>query len=272
MPDWRLLLKLKGIWQGGIQSPDPQPSASSILPFCRWLLLNHLQREGVLDLYERFVITRSDFFWLCPHPPLSVLDRNAIWVPDGENWGGLNDRHLVVSRAFVVGCLNGLEDILLHPEQLYEEMKHRSGWNDEMFLAHHLERHGLLNKVRRFPYVMYLARWPFDPSPTWSAGRYEPSARHFVKYEHEFRDATSYATIIRSREDWESGAWRQFDPASIVTQPISIVRRVRYFGEHAVIKLVSELRRPGRRARFARFVSRLAGKARAAMHASVQRR
>ena len=26
-PDWRSMLQIKGIWQGGIRSPDPQPSA-----------------------------------------------------------------------------------------------------------------------------------------------------------------------------------------------------------------------------------------------------
>ena len=71
--------------------------------FARWLLLRHLQGENILDRYDRFVITRSDFVWLCPHPPLSILDRDSIWVPDGENWDGLNDRHLVVSREHVVG-------------------------------------------------------------------------------------------------------------------------------------------------------------------------
>ena len=114
-PDWRSMLRIKGIWQGGIRSPDPQPTASSILLFCRWLLLHGLQQDDVLDRYDRFVITRSDFVWLCPHPPLSVLDRGAIWLPDGEYYGGFTDRHLVVSRADVVNCLNVIEDILLHP-------------------------------------------------------------------------------------------------------------------------------------------------------------
>ena len=172
-PNWRSMLRIKGIWQGGIHSQDPQPSKSSILPFCRWLLLHHLREEGVLDCYDRFVITRSDFVWLCPHPPLTILDRRAIWVPDGEDYGGVNDRHLVASRDDVVNCLNVIDDVLLNPEQLYEDMKHdHSDWNDEKFLAHHLHRKGILNKVRRFPYVMYSARRLRDNSPTWSRGAY----------------------------------------------------------------------------------------------------
>ena len=217
-PDWRSMLRIKGIWQGGIRSPDPQPSKSSILPFCRWLLLHGLQQDDVLDRYDRFVITRSDFVWLCPHPPLSVLNRGAIWFPNGQHWGGLPDRHLVVSRADVVNCLNVIEDVLLHPIQLYEEMKHQPTWNNEQFLAHHLGRKGLLHKVKLFPYVMYLARQVRDDTPTWSPGYYEPTVGHYIKYEREFRAASAYSTIIRSRADWENGAWRQFDPRSVASR------------------------------------------------------
>src|SRR5262249_54021028 len=163
-PDWRSMLRIKGFWQGGIRSPDPQPTASSILPFCRWLLLHGLQQDDVLDRYDRFVITRSDFVWLSPHPPLSILERDAIWVPNGEWYGGLPDRHLIVSRADVVNCLNVIEDVLLHPIQLYEEMKHQPTWNNEQFLAHHLGRKGLLQKMKVFPYVMYTARLVRDDS------------------------------------------------------------------------------------------------------------
>jgi hypothetical protein len=285
-PDWRSMLRIKGIWQGGIRSPDPQPSASSVLPFCRWLLLRGLQQDGVLDRYDRFVISRSDFVWLRPHPPLSLLDREAIWVPDGEYWGGLPDRHLVVSRADVVNCLNLIEEILLYPFQLYEEMKNhqcwnneafmtqhqrfeepkqKSAWNNEQFLARHLERKGLLNKVKVFPYVMYTARPIGDPRSTWSPGSFEPAVGHYVKYPKEFRAATAYATIIRSRADWEGGAWMQFDPRSVASSPpVSLAYRFRYACQRAYYersyyycKFLSALRRSGRVRRFVRFCKRM---------------
>ena len=227
-PDWRSMLPIKGNWQGRIRSPDPQPGAGSIQIFCRWLLLHGLQQDDVLDRYDRFVITRSDFAWLCPHPPLSVLDRGAIWLPNGEDYGGFTDRHLVVSRPDAVNCLNVIEDILLHPIQLYEEMKHQPEWNLEQFLAHHLGRKGLLHKVKRFPYVMYLARSVRADYPTWEPGRYEPTIGQFVKYEGEFRAANAYATIIRSRADWEDGAWMHFDPGSVASRSVSLPRRLQY--------------------------------------------
>jgi hypothetical protein len=265
-PNWRSMLRLKGMWQGGIRSPDPQPGVSSILPFCRWLLLNGLQQDEILDRYDRFVITRSDFVWSCPHPPLSILDRDAIWLPDGEDWGGLNDRHFVVSRANVVNCLNMIEDIVLRPIQLYEEMKNQpKDWNDEQFLACHFGSKGLLQKVKRFPYVMYTARPANDDSPTWSWGRYEPAVGHYVKYEKEFFAARSYATIIRCRADWERRTWMQFDPASVTLPPTSLLRRLQYACESAYIRILSALRRRKRVRRFVHFCKGM-------LHGEVRRR
>jgi hypothetical protein len=280
--DWRSMLQLGGIWQGRILSANPQPSATSIMFFCRWLLLRGLQQDGVLDRYDRFVITRSDFVWLCPHPPLSVLEPEMIWFPNGEFYGGLTDRHIVVSRADVVNCLNIIEDILLHPTQLYEQMKDQStwwnkGWNIEQFLQDHLRRKGLLHKVKLFPYVMYTARQVQDDSPTWSMGRYEPAIGHYIKYDWEFRTANAYATIIKSRADWDNGAWRQFDPALVPPRAISMPRRFRYACSRSWYacksgsfwyacwyacksgseKIVSALRRCERGKRFLRFTERI---------------
>ena len=114
--------------------------------------------------------------------------------------------------------------------------------------------------MKLFPYVMYLARPVRDDSPTWSPGYYEPAVGHYVKYKNEFRAASAYATIIRSRADWENGAWRQFDPESIVHPPLSLPRRLRYACERAYYewsqRILSALRRPGRVGRFARFFKR----------------
>jgi hypothetical protein len=252
-PDWRLMLGIKGYWQGGILSPDPQPTASAIMQFCRWLLLHGMQQDQILDRYDRFVITRSDFVWHCPHPPLSILDPTAIWVPEGEDHQGLNDRHLVISRADIVKGLNMIEDVLLHPTELYEEMKHQPTWNDEQFLAHHFLREGLLSKVKRFPYVMHTGRPLHDKTPTWSPGRFEPAVGHFVKYADEFRLATAYATVIRSRADWEDGEWKKFNPRSAVFPPMPFLRKIYY-------QMLWLLRPPQRVSRLVRFGKRLLGR------------
>jgi hypothetical protein len=258
-PDWRSTLRIKGMWQGGIQAADPQPSASSILPFCRWLLLNGLQKDKILERYDRFVITRSDFVWLCPHPPLSILDGSAIWVPNGEDYGGINDRHLVASRDDVVSCLNVIEDIVLNPIEVHETTRYQPDYrfrNNELFFAHHLGRKALRHKVKRFPYVMYLARSVNEERSTWSPGRYEPVVGHYVKYDGEFRAAFSYAKIIHSRADWENGTWRQFDPTLAPHCSEPLARRLWYASKSAYVR--AELGRPGHIRRFMRLVKRMA--------------
>jgi hypothetical protein len=259
-PDWRPLLRIGGLWKGRIRSaPDPQLGGGAVLLFCRWLLLRGLQDDDVLDRYDRFVITRSDFVWLCPHPPLSVLDRGAIWFPNGEHYGGFTDRHLVVSRADVVNCLNVIDDLLLHPAQLYEEMRHQSEWNIEQLLARHLASKGLIHKVKLFPYVMYTAWSVRTTDGGWWPGRYEPEVGHYVKYQEEFRTASAYATIIRSRADWEHRAWADFDPE---LAPVPLRRRLRNAYETwtwpaQTRKILSALRRTGRGRRFLRLCKRM---------------
>ena len=247
--DWRRLLRFPGTWAGRIESATSHPSASSILIFCRWLLLQGLLRDDVLEHYDRFIITRSDYVWLCPHPPLSILGRENVWVPDDHHWSGINDRHAIVSREHVVSFLNGLEDIVLKPEELLSDMQQRDAWNDEQMLALHLRRENLLARVREFPYVMYAAHPAGDRTPTWARGRYEPSVGHYVKYESEFRAARAMASLVRSRSDWQQGRWKQLDIDGFREPGYSLRERLAHRIDKGRVVFLDQLSRPGRRRR-----------------------
>jgi hypothetical protein len=133
-------------------------------------------------------------------------------------------------------------------------MKHRDDWSPEVFLAFHLARHGLLARVKRFPYVMYTARGVRDTPSTWSPGRFDSSVRHVIKYPSEFRSARAYATVIRTREDWERGEWRSLDLelAATVYEPSPLQRHLTW----PVRDAYWGLRRPGRVARIGRALRR----------------
>jgi hypothetical protein len=200
--DWRTICQITGNWLGGI-SASGQQGAGSILFYLRWFLLLNLKSGGLLQKYDWFVVTRSDFYYLCPHPPLECLDPKFIWLPEGEDYGGLTDRHLVVSSERLVECLNLIEDILLRPHEITTIMNSRGpNWNIERYIHLHYERNGLLLQVRRFPYIMFLVRGPDDPT-AWSEGTYRDDIGMIVKYESELSLAKSYEGLITSRKDWE---------------------------------------------------------------------
>lgn len=61
----------------------------------------HLERsipDEVINEYDWFVITRSDWYWTIPHPFVSDLDENRIYIFSGESYGGINDRHMIIPR------------------------------------------------------------------------------------------------------------------------------------------------------------------------------
>ena len=54
--------------------------------------------------YRYVLFTRLDLLWLAPHPPLSAIEptrcagRDTVWVLEGEEYAGVNDRYLLAER------------------------------------------------------------------------------------------------------------------------------------------------------------------------------
>ena len=96
--NWRKLLKVKNTWLGGIKGEGEQTGSAGILLFFRWLLKESLINHNVLEKYDRFIVTRSDFVHKIPHIPLKLLDQENIWIPYGEDYGGYTDRHIIAHR------------------------------------------------------------------------------------------------------------------------------------------------------------------------------
>ena len=200
--DWRVICDVRGTWIGRI-TQSGQPGAASILFVLRWFMLNEILSARLLEIYDRFIITRSDFYYLCPHPPLDFLDPDNLWVPDGEDYGGLTDRHLIVSSEYLVKSCNLIDDLLLRPAEIHEIMVPREDWNIESYLHLHLQRNGLIDKVRRFPYIMFLVKTPEDPA-AWPPrrGRFNENLGMIVKYKSELSAAQAFSRSIHSASDW----------------------------------------------------------------------
>ncbi len=189
--EWRKVLPAPGHLFGGVLDPHHQHHGSGAVGiFVRWFLSYSLKQSGVDQLYERFVITRSDHVYAFPHPPLELLNASQLWSPTGMDFAGLNDRHLVVSRRDVHRALSLLDRVLLEPVTLLAEMNATTWvteWNIERFLLFHLKSQGLDSRLGRFHRCMFTARSKSDVS-LWSVGDYHSAMDLIVKYPDELKE------------------------------------------------------------------------------------
>ena len=110
---WREFLKIKDQFLGGIKDEQNQhPGSAGILIFFRYFLLKNIINNNLLNKYDRFIVTRSDFIYLLPYPDLNLLDEKYIWIPDEEKYGGYTDRMAILSKTNIISYLNILNSFI----------------------------------------------------------------------------------------------------------------------------------------------------------------
>lgn len=189
---WREFLKIKDQFLGGIKDPQEQhPGSAGILIFFRWFLLKKLKESNLLNQYDRFIITRSDYIYQVPHPDVDKMNKTNIWIPDGEQYGGYTDRHVILSKSNIESHLNILNNMFEKSRDYYQKMQSKNDWNLEQVIKFNLEQNGVIDKVREFPYVMYAVRSK-NGSTRWSQGEYNDELGYFIKYKSEFDKSNQY--------------------------------------------------------------------------------
>uniref|UniRef100_A0A6C0D110 Uncharacterized protein n=1 Tax=viral metagenome TaxID=1070528 RepID=A0A6C0D110_9ZZZZ len=189
---WREFLKVKDQFLGGIKDEHNQhPGSAGILIFFRWFLLKNLIDNDLINKYDRFVITRSDYIYQLPHPKMNIIDEQFIWIPDCEYYEGFTDRHAVLSKNNIESYLNILNNFVLRSNEYFLKMKNIIDWNLERLIKFHLKQNNVLHLVREIPYVMYSVR-NINGTTRWSYGAYSHELGYYIKYGTEFDKSTYY--------------------------------------------------------------------------------
>ena len=199
--DWRRLLEIKDQWMGGVRGKEEHPGSAGILLFFRLFLKQSILKHNVLAQYDRFVITRSDFMHRISHVPLKLLHPKYIWIPDGEDYGGYTDRHIIAHRSDILNVLSVGDRIITEPQKLYSEMAHFNRWNLERFIRFSFAGMGLVPKIRRFPYTMYSVR-ARDGHTRWAEGHYNEKLGYCIKYPSEYRNYKIASFLVGKHGDW----------------------------------------------------------------------
>ena len=180
--------------------PDPAKFtnfavSTGIHMFFTWFLWKNIKEYGLLEQYDRFVITRSDFVYQLPHPKLELLNPGHIWIPDGEHHYGVCDRHAVLSPQHVEKYLDIVTPFFKKSNEYYMTIRNRDpahiGWNMEQLLKMSLEKRGVADKVVKFPYVMYCVRSKTGVT-RWSDGDYSEELGYFIKYMDEYKKSSYF--------------------------------------------------------------------------------
>jgi hypothetical protein len=118
-------------------------------------------------------------------------------VPEGEDYGGITDRHVVVPRRHIAACLEVLSDLLCDSSAMLRELSMQgANWNLEKYLLY--IKRGIAQHIRRFERVMYAVRLE-DTTTRWSVGEYHPEAGMIAKYRSEY-DAVQRTKRARAEQ------------------------------------------------------------------------
>ena len=104
-------------WLGGATPECKQQSSAGMLMVYRWLLQQKITELGLDSVYDHFVVTRADHMYLCDHVPIDTLDRNTLYVAEGENYGGWSDRHVLGHRDVFLRGLNMTFEMFCNPRK-----------------------------------------------------------------------------------------------------------------------------------------------------------
>lgn len=173
---------------GGMKLPNTTSGGSGAIIFMiRWFLSNEIQSNDLTNRYDRFVLTRSDHYYLCTHD-LSLLSQDDLWIPSGEDYDGITDRHLVVNSRDVLDALDILPELLKNPER-YQDCISKKHCKPESLIKKRWQAMGLDSRVRRFPRMMFTCATEGDTT-RWKKMSDEivPKGVH-LKYKAEYRES-----------------------------------------------------------------------------------
>jgi hypothetical protein len=159
--------------------------SGAIIFWYRWFLTERIRELNWTSRYDRFVITRSDHFYLCQQD-INKLDPYFLWVPQGQTWGGVTDRYLVVNASDVLEALNVLLPLLKDPSRYSNVLQQRV--NTERFLAVRWREQSLF-PAKRNPRTMFLCMNREDALTSWKPLGVEVFPGVYTKYHIEFKSS-----------------------------------------------------------------------------------
>jgi hypothetical protein len=178
---WEKSLSL-GRHSGLLGGIDNNAGSGAIIFAIRHFILKNYR--AILEQYETIILTRSDHYYM--YADDTNKDKNKIWIPEGEDWGGITDRHIEFNSRYITEVLDVLA--FIDSEDGYNILKKENRSNPEGVLEAMFRYHNLpIARYKRNQFCVALktdkTRWYFPGSfPTFF------DKELLVKYKNEYVD------------------------------------------------------------------------------------
>eukprot|EP00457_Paulinella_chromatophora_P007342 gb/GEZN01007365.1/.p1 GENE.gb/GEZN01007365.1/~~gb/GEZN01007365.1/.p1 ORF type:complete len:463 (-),score=8.04 gb/GEZN01007365.1/:53-1441(-) len=192
--DWVNLCTVNsgGSYMGGIKDPrcKHQRARTAAQLGLRWIVYKYLIASARYMDYDRFILTRTDYMYICRFPPLHTLDPQYVWTQICGSFWGYSDRVTVASQDNILQILEWPLAITTKPTEWTEKYRACHVKNFESAWKCYIENK-LPNKTRFFLHPAVVVAHKNDTS-TWSKKTHVP-------------DFTVPHTFIKShkQEEWD---------------------------------------------------------------------
>ncbi|KAL3800679.1 hypothetical protein HJC23_006141 [Cyclotella cryptica] len=167
--------------------------SGAIIFMSRWFVAKAFKQFKWEEKYDRFVLTRSDYFYACEHD-LTLLDPTKIWIPDGEDYGGITDRHLICGKELFLRAIDIYPTIVQHPTKFVDNSWKRL--NPEKLIKQRWQEENLWRSVRRFRRVMFTCAVPGDQTRWRPMGEDIVEEGVYLKYQKEYVSSKNYCSKL----------------------------------------------------------------------------
>lgn len=189
----------EGLWGGVMIKGRIMQGSGAIAILLRHILLSY---KDIMLQYDTIIFTRSDHLYLCEH---EIPDRDHIFVPKGEDWWGITDRHYVFPSSLYNEVLGIAVWLMKNHIKVVENISRHH--NPEQLLKLYYYDIGIFDKILRCKRCMVTVATEYDNTRWKKASVPVPGYDNiFLKYPHEY---FSYLpSILRMRNPKEK---KEFD-------------------------------------------------------------
>lgn len=163
---------------------DGRKGSGAVIFMARWYVSKAIEEYGLKERYDRFVLTRSDHYYGCEHD-LSLLDPSFVWVPIGQDFGGITDRHMICNNGQILKALDIFPTAIRHPTKYADSRLNRT--NPEKMIARRWKEENLWDNVRRFDRVMFTCAAAGDKTRWKGKSKEKAEEGVFLKYKKEYK-------------------------------------------------------------------------------------